>query len=301
MRFYEAIFEVQEHFADDAGAAAFNAGAQGVEIIVNELCELPLRHAQPEKGWAKIVAMYGVDADHAKSLEAIYAALDELGIDVSIIEWRYREEEDWAVTWKQFFKPLRLGERIWIVPSWETTFVPPPHALVLTLDPGMAFGTGQHATTALCAAELERHSDAQQVLDLGCGSGILAMIAAKLGCQHIDGIDNDPLAIDIARENAVLNGLQDTLHLSTTDLQTLGKTYDLIVANILAVTLVELVESVLNCLSNSATLVLSGILQSQQDDVIKAYENAAMRRNMSLELERVAQEGEWVAIVFKRT
>jgi ribosomal protein L11 methyltransferase len=299
MRFHEAIFEVQEQVADDAGAAAFAARAQGVEIIVNEICELPLTHAQPEKGWAKIVATYNVEASHAESLEALYAALDDLGIEVATIEWRYREDQDWAVTWKQFFKPLRLGERTWIVPSWETNFVPPPDALVLTLDPGMAFGTGQHATTALCAAELERHRGAKQVLDFGCGSGILAMIAAKLGCENIEGIDNDPMAIDVAHENVALNGLQNQVHLSTTDISELEKTYDLVVANILAVTLVECVDRVLDRMDKPATLILSGILQSQQDDVIKAYEHAAERRKMALELDRVSQDGEWIAITFK--
>ncbi len=182
------------------------------------------------------------------------------------------EDTDWVRASQSQFLPTRISERLWIVPSWHT---PPAHAaVVVRLDPGVALGTGTHPTTRLCLAWLDENSPAgASVLDYGCGSGILAIAAAKLGAGVVVGTDVDPQAIAAARANSSANGVAA----SYTDPQRLSlsaTTYDIVLANILSNPLKLLAPALLARVAPHGSLVLAGILERQADDVIATYRHA---------------------------
>jgi ribosomal protein L11 methyltransferase len=207
--------------------------------------------------------------------------------------------EDWSTSWKENFKPLRVGRRLLIVPSWENV-APDPDDVVLRLDPGMAFGTGGHETTRLCLELLENIMDAMpimhspSVLDVGTGSGILAMAAVQLGAQRVCAVDIDPQAIDVAQENLALNGLQDQVECSTTPLESLQGCFDVILANILAEELVRLAPLLVERLAEGGSLVLSGILADKEGLVRSGF------ASRSLEYCETLHQGEWVAIHYRK-
>ena len=165
------------------------------------------------------------------------------------------------------FDPIRVSERLWIVPSWHE--IPDPDAISLILDPGMAFGTGSHPTTRLCLEWLERTVSAQcSVLDYGCGSGILAIAAARLGAGQVAGVDIDPQAVEAAYANAERNGVSALFADST--LPVAGE-YDLVVANILSNPLRVLAPAICAHVRSGGQLALSGILREQADEIIGIY------------------------------
>jgi ribosomal protein L11 methyltransferase len=180
------------------------------------------------------------------------------------------EDRDWAREWLKDFKPMRFGRRLWICP---TAYIPPdPSAINLILDPGLAFGTGTHATTALCLEWLDGADIKDQlVVDYGCGSGILAIGAARLGARDIWCVDNDPQALIATRDNGSRNGVTDTLHICLPP-QFPKMQADLLLANILAGPLVSLAPLFAAHLRPGGRLVLSGILKSQEADIHGAYE-----------------------------
>ena len=204
-------------------------------------------------------------------------------------------EQDWANAWKENYKPLRIGKRFWIRPSWLADPAPNSDDIVIQLDPGMAFGTGTHETTRLCLALLEEYVErGSSMLDVGCGSGILAIGAAKLGAQPILAFDNDPLAIDATEQNSADNQVD---HLIETQLATLSAMpkakWDVVVANILAPVLQELLanDSLLDHVESDGVLILSGILDVQAADMVSAIETAG-----GTILKQVS-DGDWVALV----
>ena len=177
------------------------------------------------------------------------------------------EEQNWVELTQSQFEPIRVSERLWIVPSWHSA--PDPEAIVLVLDPGMAFGTGTHPTTRLCLEWLERHTAlGVSILDYGCGSGILGIAAAKLGAAEVRGIDIDPQAIVAARSNAERNGVD--AHFDDAADEVSGQ-YDLVVANILSNPLKALAPAVCAYVRPGGQLALSGILVEQIDELIAAY------------------------------
>jgi ribosomal protein L11 methyltransferase len=208
--------------------------------------------------------------------------------------------EDWSTSWKVNFKPLRIGRRLLIVPSWEEA-QPNPDDIILHLDPGMAFGTGGHETTRLCLEMLEQIIDQlpagrpPAVLDLGTGSGILAMAAAQLGAGPIHAVDIDPQAVEVARENLAINNLTERIECCSTPLEALTETYDIILANILAEELVRLAPQLTARLAQGGRLILSGIL---------AEKEALVRSGFSawpLEYCETRSQGEWVALLYRKT
>jgi ribosomal protein L11 methyltransferase len=207
--------------------------------------------------------------------------------------------EDWSTSWKANFKALRIGRRLLIVPSWEEA-LPRPDDIVLRLDPGMAFGTGGHETTRLCMEVLEGIMDGMptllspSVLDLGTGSGILAMAAVQLGARHVRAVDIDPQAVEVARENLTANGLVEQVELDTTPLEALSGEFDIILANILAEELVRLAPYLTERLAQGGTLVLSGILAEKKPLVRSGF------APYPLEYLETRREGEWVAIVYRK-
>jgi ribosomal protein L11 methyltransferase len=183
-------------------------------------------------------------------------------------------EQDWAESWKRFFHVLRVSDRVVIRPTWEP-YAAAPGECVVTLDPGMSFGTGSHGTTRACLVYLDRLAaeDAdRRVLDMGCGSGILAIAARKLGFREVSGFDVDPDAVDIARENAGANGV--TVRFDPCDLAQNTRQAEVVVANILAPVLIGFADSVAAAVApgGCGALVLSGILDTQYADVRAAYE-----------------------------
>ncbi|MEL0617189.1 50S ribosomal protein L11 methyltransferase [Cobetia marina] len=194
------------------------------------------------------------------------------------IEVEILEDRDWTREWMDGFEPLKMGQRLWIVPSWHDA--PEQDAVNLMLDPGLAFGTGTHPTTALCLewldglsveGKLARHS----VLDFGCGSGILAIAALKLGAVDAMGTDIDPQALQASRDNAQRNEVSDRLTLCYPDrLPDAG--YQIVVANILAGPLVELAPQIAGSVAPGGLLALSGILAPQAGDVLEAYREAGL-------------------------
>jgi ribosomal protein L11 methyltransferase len=185
--------------------------------------------------------------------------------------WRVApvEEKDWNRAWMDRFEPLRFGERLWIVPSW---FEPPsPEAVNILLDPGLAFGTGTHPTTRLCLEWLDAHPPQDTtVVDYGCGSGILAIAAAKLGAARVVAVDNDPQALLATRENAKLNEVGERIEANAPE-ERMEAAADLLVANILAKPLIELEPRFAKRLRAGGTVVLSGVLSEQAQEVIQAY------------------------------
>lgn len=209
------------------------------------------------------------------------------------IEYELLADRDWEREWMDDFTPLQMGQRLWIVPSWHTP--PQTDAVNLILDPGLAFGTGTHPTTALCLEWLDQLAVEgtladQNVLDIGCGSGILAIAALKLGARHADGTDIDPQALQASRDNAERN------HIAEHDLalyypeQLTGGPYPVVTANILAGPLVELAPMIAGHIAPKGRLALSGILANQAQDVLRAYESEGMMMD-----EPVIREG-WVRL-----
>ena len=218
-------------------------------------------------GWlhSRVVALFEPDADVAALLAQACAAI---GL-TSVPAWSVDEvaEQNWVQLTQSQFDPIRVSERLWIVPSWHES--PDPAAVNLILDPGMAFGTGSHPTTRLCLEWLERNVSAgATLLDYGCGSGILAIAAARLGAGRVAGVDIDPQAVEAARANAERNGVTALFAEST---QPVAGEYDLVVANILSNPLRVLAPAICAHVRSGGRLALSGILREQADEIIAIY------------------------------
>ncbi|WP_300452551.1 50S ribosomal protein L11 methyltransferase [Accumulibacter sp.] len=218
-------------------------------------------------GWerSRVIALLDPGSD-ARRLVALCAARSGLD-DVPAFSQEELPEQDWVRLTQSQFPPIRVAERLWIVPSWH--LAPDPEATVLVLDPGMAFGTGSHPTTRLCLEWLERKvRPAVSVLDYGCGSGILAIAAAKLGAGDVLGVDIDEQAVLASRQNAERNRVEVSFQDSA---RALNGQFDLVVANILAKPLMVLAPAIGGHVRSGGCLALSGILLEQADEVIAAY------------------------------
>ncbi len=204
-------------------------------------------------------------------------------------------EQDWAEAWKSFFFVERIGDRLVVKPSWRS-HEPSPSDVVLELDPGMAFGTGLHPTTRMCARACERYvREGMQVLDVGTGSGILALAAAKLGAAKVVALDMDPVAVEAARENVALNGLAgrvEVRHGSVDQIE--SSAFDLVLANIIARVIVDLARGLHDALSPEGLLVASGIIAEREEWVRSAL------LEVGLEIEETLAEGDWRTLVGRR-
>ena len=219
--------------------------------------------------------------------------------------YRQVADQNWMEAWKQHYQPILIGKQLVIVPAWMDS--PDPNRVAIKIDPGMAFGTGTHPTTQLCLELMEpifvamKHASPSQVIDVGCGSGILSIAAIKLGAKQALGVDIDAGSIENARENANANGVGEELILSVGSVEEIrrGKFLmdraPLVLANILAPVIIRLFEAGLaDLLVQEGTMILSGILQEQEGRVLEAGQRKGLRMN-----ER-RQMGDWVALTMER-
>jgi ribosomal protein L11 methyltransferase len=228
---------------------------------------------------------------HLKDLEEIFE------VSGSVVSWELLEEEDWSKIWKEHFKPFAIVPGLVIVPSWEQ-YSPVDNERVITMDPGMAFGTGHHATTSLCLELLRGVADSRSnlsLLDVGTGTGILAIAGILSGCGSAVGLDNDPDAVRVAQENVVINDLEDRINISIDPLEKLKVTFDLVVANIVHDVLVEMADGLVGATATGGALILSGILAGDQvKSIVSVFEDRGMQR------EEIRQREEWASLLFRK-
>ncbi len=237
-------------------------------------------------GDTDVVALYEADMDTSLILKQIKAS--NMLAEGFAHKVEQVEDKDWEREWMDNFHPMQFGRRLWICPSWRE--VPDPQAVNVMLDPGLAFGTGTHPTTALCLEWLDNLDlSGKTVIDFGCGSGILAIAAIKLGAAKVIGIDIDPQALLASKDNAARNGVEDQIEVYLPKDQPEGLVADVVAANILAGPLRELSPIIKGLLKPGGQLAMSGILDTQAESVAEFYRD-------DLELDPIAEKSEWCRI-----
>ncbi len=278
---YTLTLTTTPSLAEIRSAELWELGANGVEIRDGEV--VPMPGDAPPQGSAVLVGFFDERGEAERAGAALGGRVDDV------------PDQDWGEVWKKGLAPVSVG-RVFVRPSWAAAEAP-AGAVEVILDPGMAFGTGSHATTALCLAALSdllAEAPAASVLDVGTGSGLLAIAARKLGAGKVRASDNDPVAVAVARENAALNGVE--VELGTEGLPEIPGLFRIVVANILANTLVELAPDIAAHLAPGGVAIVSGILLPQEDEVRVAYQRAGLRPLP----ERDRREGEWSLLAFGR-
>ncbi|MCI6007055.1 50S ribosomal protein L11 methyltransferase [Oscillospiraceae bacterium LCP25S3_E10] len=226
-----------------------------------------------------------LDKDRSKGVVHIYISPEDNPVEaVAFLKERYTQadipfeinttgcqEQDWLNNWKQYFNPIEVGEKILIRPTWRDKY-DPKGRVVLNLDPGLAFGTGTHETTRLCLQAVEKYTTPDtEMLDVGCGSGILSVAALLLGAKSAVGVDIDEMAVKTAKENAVLNGVEDRFTVLAGNLtdKVEGK-YNVVAANIVADAIIMLSKDIKNYMYDDSVYIMSGIIDTRVDDVLNA-------------------------------
>lgn len=235
-------------------------------------------------------------SDDIKIIKEKIDGLKEFGIDVgeAVVELSQVDEEDWANEWKNYYKPTKIGEKIVVKPTWEE-YEATDSDLIIELDPGMAFGTGTHETTSMCIRELEKYvREDSKVFDIGCGSGILAIAAAKLGSKNVLAVDLDEVAVKVSKENIELNKVEGSVNaLHGNLMEVVTDKADIVVANIIADIIKILAKDIKQFMKDDAVFISSGIIHAKVDEV-----KEALTQN-GLEIAHVESLGEWNAIVSK--
>ena len=290
---------IEEHGAIDATSLLWDLGAMGVEVQDRETYAEDRSIEPVPEGAARLVAYFSPSSPReAHQLEQeIVNTLTESKILPLSTEFEPYEDESWRTAWKEYFKPVRISDRVVVGPPWED-FEAPDEGAKLVIEPGMAFGTGTHETTGLSAAALDkllaRADTAPSVLDVGCGSGILSMLAAKLGAEQVVGLDINETSLEVARENARLNDLVDAIEIAMTPVDALGEEFDIVVANILAHVLLHIREGLQQRVRPGGALILSGIDVEQVDEVERAFCGPQWER------EELLERGEWIAVQYRK-
>lgn len=274
---------VAEKLAEPLSDAFMEANAASVTF--EDAKDQPI--FEPELGttpiWAntKVIALFDAEVEVAPILSLVTSMVTELKPENFKVE--QLEDKDWIRAWMEQFKPMQFGQRLWIVPTWCEA--PEPNAVNLMLDPGLAFGTGTHPTTSLCLSWLDKQNlENKNVIDYGCGSGILALAAKKLGAKSVCGTDIDPQAIEASLQNAKRNNEVIAFDL-VKDFE--SEPVELLIANILAGPLKELAPEFDRLLQPGGTLVLSGLLSNQAAGLIEHY------RTFGIELDNQEALEEW--------
>lgn len=251
------------------------------------------------KGKFAVVKAYFAEEDNIEEILGYVneklVELKEMGIDLgeAKVEHEKMYEEDWANTWKQYYKPSKVGEKIVVKPIWEE-YEQKEGELVVNLDPGMAFGTGTHETTRMCIQALEKYVKEEiTVFDVGCGSGILAIAAAKLGAKLAVGVDLDPVAVESSIENVGYNNLNNIEILHGNLVEVIDGKSDIVVANILAEIICILTDDVKRVMKDGGVFITSGIIHDRVDMVCEKLEATGF------EVIEKNRDGEWNCIVAK--
>lgn len=281
----------EEAHVDELQSLLETLGA--VAVTMTDAADQPLYEPPPGEMplWKQIIvsALFEQTTDANLLVQALKAALGEPlpNYRMSILE-----DQPWERAWMEDFKPMRFGERLWIIPSW--TDAPDPSATNIKLDPGLAFGTGTHETTALCLEWLD-HAElkGKSVIDFGCGSGVLAIAALLLGAEHAWACDIDPQALLATESNAANNGVAERLTCVLAKDLPSDLNADIVLANILAGPLVELSGQLSQLCRSQGHIVLSGILAAQGDSVVGAYSNA-------FAVDQPAQKNDWLRVTGRK-
>ncbi|MEX2461760.1 MAG: 50S ribosomal protein L11 methyltransferase [Paenibacillaceae bacterium] len=308
----EEAIEMVTNFMHELGAGGVSIEESGTlnknrDTSFGQLYDTPLNDI-PE-GRCEIKSYFSEGSEMERiltELDASLRMLSEIGIDTGSprVEMKDVYDEDWADEWKKYFKPIRVSEKLTIKPTWEE-YSPALDELVIEIDPGMAFGTGTHETTTLCLQTLERYiRGGEEIIDVGTGSGILAIAAIKLGAKHVLALDLDQVAVTVANENVALNRLEDRITVRKSDLlkviesedSSLGITLpvQIIVANILAEVIILFCEDVYNALLVGGTYIASGIIAAKETIVEDAMTTAGLTV-----IEKFYEQN-WVAIVARK-
>jgi len=308
MDWTEIILEVAIRYLETASAIAQMAASQGLYIEDYSKLEEEIENL----GFGEMIDEELLNRDRTKALIHIYISPEEdLGnsliylvqrLEAGGIPYQVRtnkiREEDWVDNWKKYFKPLEVGQKLVIKPSWEKYDVNSDR-LVLEIDPGMAFGSGTHESTRLCLACMEKYIMPEaEVLDVGCGSGILSIAALLLGASHVTALDIDPLAIKITRENMALNRISPEKYkaeqgnlLTSQELRDKLGEYDLVLVNIVADVIISLVPIIWEHTRAGGCVICSGIIAERTDDVISALEAAGYK------IKEISRENDWIGLV----
>ncbi|CAI6071631.1 Ribosomal protein L11 methyltransferase [Paenibacillus sp. JJ-100] len=304
----EEAVEMISNFLHEAGAGGVSIEESGTlnkkrDTTYGELYDVPLNDI-PE-GCAVIKGYFSEGTDMTALQAEVNPRIEELsefGIDAGEIRYETRtvDENDWATAWKQYFKPVRISDRLTIKPTWEEYTPESAAEKIIELDPGMAFGTGTHPTTTLCLRTLERViQGGEEIIDVGTGSGILAIGAVHLGAKHVLALDLDPVAVTSAMENVELNNMQKEITVKESDLLSVLGSQDpalgvklpvkIIVANILAEIILLFVDDVYNALESDGIYIVSGIWKNKEQVVHDALVSAGF------EVRAIEREEDWLA------
>lgn len=297
-------------------SSLMDLGVQGVEVED----KIPLTQREKEQMFVDILPEIDVDdgvayisfyleedEDKDKMLQAVREELKEIGTYVNAgsmeIEESQTEDVDWVNNWKQYFHQFTIDD-VLIIPSWEDVQPEDEDKMIIHIDPGTAFGTGMHETTQLCIRQIKKYvTEDTEILDVGCGSGILGMLALKFGAKHSTGTDLDPCAIDATHENMEVNGIsRDQYRVMIGNIIDEKKVqdavgydrYDIVAANILADVLVPLTPVILNHLKTGGIYITSGIIEEKEETVVETVKAAG------LEILEVNHQGEWVSVTARK-
>lgn len=251
-------------------------------------------------GPVRVVAYLAEQPGIDETMRAAEEALGHLDAiwPIHAIEYRSIDDSDYADAWKAHYHTFRVGRRFVVKPEWED-FTSEPDDVIIELDPGVAFGTGHHPTTQMCLRALEEaHVAGANVLDLGTGSGILAIGAAKLGAAHVLALDIDSLAVSAARKNVAANGLSDRIRVEEGSLPLdaavagsyAGHRFDVVIANIIARVIVDLADHLADALAPNGTLIASGIIDERADEALARFATCGLRST-------ILREGDWVTLI----
>ncbi|MCP3781394.1 MULTISPECIES: 50S ribosomal protein L11 methyltransferase [Paenibacillus] len=309
----EEAIEMISNFLHEAGAGGVSIEESGSlnkprDTSYGQWYDRPLNDI-PE-GQAIIKGYFAEEVDMDSIRSQIVPRVEELrtfDIDPGEVQYELKtvDEDDWANAWKQYFKPLRVSDRLTIKPTWEEYEPASEEEKIIELDPGMAFGTGTHPTTSLCLRTLESViKGGEEVIDVGTGSGILAIGAVKLGAKHVLALDLDPVAVSSARENTRLNGLEERITIKESDLLSVLNASDptlgiqlpvkLVVANILAEIILLFIDDVYKALEPGGIYIASGIWKNKEEVVETALKAAGF------EIAEISRDEDWLAFVARK-
>lgn len=267
--------------------------SEGMNAVYGELLDESILNR--DKNIISVSVYISEDKNYVEAKDYITMRLDELKIEGYCVDVITQNEEEWATAWKKYYKPSKISDSIVVVPSWEE-YTPVGDEKIINLDPGMAFGTGTHETTRLCARLLEKYiKPGDEMLDVGTGSGILAVCGALLGASYIYAYDIDSMAVRVAQENADKNNIKN-IHCGVSDLlkNVKKQKYGTITANIVADIIIRILPQIGEYLEDDGTFIASGIISQRLDEVREAAKCAGFEEVSAL------FDNDWCALAFEK-